>query len=144
MDGKRVSLNYLSVGIFTFQLEDKVKFSEPSVWQGEIGEIKDFEMVNCTVTNGVIKAEGEHSQGLQKFKVTGKKVSDVQEWKAYYKQNEHADQMKLSTFKIGQDGLVKGAGDDSVGVFSIDGSYKNHEISWVKQYEGAHAIYYKG
>ncbi len=63
-DGKRVSISYLSGGIFTFELENKAKFSEPSVWQGEIGEIKDFEMINCTIVNGVIKAEGEHSSGL--------------------------------------------------------------------------------
>lgn len=61
MEGKRVSINYLSGGIFTFQLEDKAQFSEPSVWQGEIGEIKDFEMINFTIVNGVVKAEGEHS-----------------------------------------------------------------------------------
>ena len=94
-DGSRVSISYQSGGIFTFQLEDKALFSEPSVWQGELGEMKDFEMTNCTIINGEIKAEGEHSSGLGKFKVNGRKVSDTQEWEAYYKLNNEAYQMEL-------------------------------------------------
>jgi hypothetical protein len=42
--------------------------------------------------------------------------------------------------------LITGDGADGVGFFVISGNYstENGECSWVKQYVGRHAVYYKG
>jgi hypothetical protein len=47
--------------------------------------------------------------------VTGKKAIEKQEWKAYYRQGSHADQMILDRFNIDRNGIVEGSGEDSVG-----------------------------
>ena len=43
-------------------------------------------------------------------------------------------------------GVLSGSGGDSVGAFSIRGSYdvESREVTWTKKYLGAHDVYYRG
>ena len=52
--------------------------------------------------------------------------------------------MEIDTFQINKNGTVVGSGSDTVGDFEINGTFKNHDIKWVKQYIGAHKIFYSG
>jgi hypothetical protein len=43
-------------------------------------------------------------------------------------------------------GLIQGAGSDTVGKFTVSGSFSSSSPTgrFVKQYEGKHAVYYEG
>ena len=55
----------------------------------------------------------------------------------------HFDNMQVESRPGGS---IRGQGADSVGQFTIEGSFSPHEpkCRFVKQYTGKHAIYYEG
>jgi len=67
------------------------------------------------------------------------------QWTGYFVMDGAKTQMKFSNMQIQLDGAVTGNGMDDVGHFGIDGRLEqNCELSFVKQYIGAHAVNYNG
>lgn len=48
-DRKRISIIYNFGGLFCFNLIKKEPYDKPTLWQGEIGEIKDFNIKSFNV-----------------------------------------------------------------------------------------------
>lgn len=68
------------------------------------------------------------------------------EWLGYYEQSgAHYPQQQSMEFA---DGYVRGAGEDDIARFRIEGTYHRTgdtlRIGWIKTYEGGHSVLYLG
>lgn len=67
-------------------------------------------------------------------------------WKGYYVQCNQQHTMNLGAVNIipGPGAIISGEGEDTVGKFSVSGSFSPNEpvCRFVKQYHGQHAVYY--
>ena len=74
------------------------------------------------------------------------RVSKVPHWEgAYYQFNRTP--MEFEYFKIGEDGIVRGEGSDTVGKFTLSGMLLKtpySDIQFVKRYHSAHSVLYSG
>lgn len=71
------------------------------------------------------------------------------EWVGYWLEPFHGggpERFRQDMALTFHQGLLTGAGDDSVGPFRIAGRYdtESKEVWWTKQYLGAHSVYYRG
>ena len=64
-------------------------------------------------------------------------------WQGYYEQYHAKSAMSFDKFFV-EDGIIKGMGVDTVGEFDIEGTVKNGEVYFDKQYRGQHNVIYKG
>jgi hypothetical protein len=66
------------------------------------------------------------------------------DWIGFYQQHgcNHVTEM----FVEYDDDYLTGSGRDTVGEFSIQGTYDSttRELSWIKAYHGAHSVHYRG
>jgi hypothetical protein len=67
-------------------------------------------------------------------------------WTGYYIQYNKQFPFSMQLFLGNVDGLVKGEGKDSNGLFSVSGSWSKLDgsVQFIKQYVGAHAVTYDG
>lgn len=112
----RVTLHYQRGGIFTFELKKRQEYHEPSTWQGQIAEIKDFEMTDFIIAKNsdVLTAQGKDSRGY--FTVVGKREKKTMIWDGFYIKDERRYEMHFDRFLI-KDDVVDGSGEDTAGSF---------------------------
>eukprot|EP00049_Salpingoeca_infusionum_P022833 m.9052 g.9052 ORF g.9052 m.9052 type:complete len:780 (-) comp5418_c0_seq1:3012-5351(-) len=87
-----------------------------------------------------------HAQlaATQTASLGGAVVSDGGSINGWYAQYGKKDAMKFEAFVMANN-QVAGSGGDSVGTFTLSGSYDaNGNISFVKQYHGQHSVNYNG
>lgn len=69
-------------------------------------------------------------------------------WKGFYVQcgSQHPMTFSHLDINLGPNGPINGGGSDTVGVFTVTGSFSPNApiCRFTKQYQGAHAIYYEG
>jgi antitoxin component YwqK of YwqJK toxin-antitoxin module len=66
-------------------------------------------------------------------------------WTGWFEQADAKTDMFFECMQLCNDGTVYGEGSDAVGSFTLNGTIGDAaEVSFVKQYEGAHAVNYSG
>lgn len=68
-------------------------------------------------------------------------------WKGFYCQYGKQHPMELQNVVISAaptGGTISAAGEDEVGKFTFAGTIDNGNVKFIKQYEGAHRIFYHG
>lgn len=83
--------------------------------------------------------------GITDWEVWGTSEDFKTVWVGFFEQGGESQNMKFQNMRLNFDGTLTGEGSDVVGVFSIAGTVNDdRSVEFVKQYEGAHALTYKG
>ena len=66
-------------------------------------------------------------------------------WEGWFEQFDDRTDMAFDNMVMDLNGNISGGGSDDVGEFTINGMDNGtDEITFIKQYKGAHAVHYKG